>query len=332
MKFLNKKEQVFDIRLTPHGKHKLSAGTFNPVYYAFFDDNVIYDIEYVSGSSAEVQNEIHERIKNETQYLGSQAIFQERMGGSVVEGGLLLDTTYVQEENPLTSYGSIGDARLLSEDTNVAPAWKVAAMVGTITGSIQNSFQGAIGETTTDVQRAEANVTQINITASYALSSEDPAELNRNNSYENFRDLEFVTSTFADGRVLKLTTEDPLIYLEELNTELLTRNFDIEVFKIEDDNFRKLYFKSQKPQIVDGMMVAERPEIQQTELDKNSVEYYFSILRDAQVDDRLVCKHIEQFNTENYLVDLDFDCSNVDGEDMYFDIYGRVTESEICPD
>ena len=332
MKFLNKKEQVFDIRLTPHGKHKLSAGTFNPVYYAFFDDNVIYDIEYVSGSSAEVQNEIHERIKNETQYLGSQAIFQERMSGSVVEGGLLLDTTYVQEENPLTSYGSIGNALLLSEDTNVAPAWKVAAMVGTITGSIQNCFQGNLGTTTTDVQRAEANVTQINITASYVLSSEDPAELNRNNSYENFRDLEFVTSPFADGRVIKLTTEDPLIYFEELNTELLTKNFDIEVFKIEEDNFRKLYFKSQKPQIVDGMMVAERPEIQQAGLDKNSVEYYFSILRDDQVDDRLVCKHIEQFNTDSYLIDLDYDCADAVGKDLYFDIYGKVTESEICPD
>ena len=327
MKFLNKKEQVFDIRLTPHGKYKLSAGAFNPVYYAFFDDNVIYDIEYVSGSSAEVQNEIHERIKNETQYLESQAIFQERMGESVVEGGLLLDTIYPQEENPLSSYGSIGDARLLSEDTNVAPAWKVAAMVGTITGSINNSFQGELGTTTTDVQRAEANVTQINITASYALSSEDPAELNRNNSYENFRDLEF-----ADGRVIKLTTEDPLIYLEELNTELLTKNFDIEVFKIEDDDFRKLYFKSQKPQIVDGMMVSERPEIQQAELDKNSVEYYFSILRDSQVDDRLVCKHIEQFNTESYLIDLDYDCADAAGQDLYFDIYGKVTESEICPD
>ena len=118
MKFLNKKEQVFDIQLTPHGKHKLSAGTFNPVYYAFFDDNVIYDIEYAGG--AEEQNKTHERIKNETQYLESQAIFQERMGESVVEGGLLLDTIYPQEENLLTSYGSIGDARLLSEETNVA--------------------------------------------------------------------------------------------------------------------------------------------------------------------------------------------------------------------
>ena len=46
----------------------------------------------------------------------------------------------------------------------------------------------------------------------------------------------------------------------------------------------------------------------------------------------MACKYVNQFNSENYLIDLDFDCSDVDGEDVYFDIYGRVTESEICPD
>ena len=35
MKFLNKKEQVFDIQLTPYGKQKLSMGKLNPTYYAF---------------------------------------------------------------------------------------------------------------------------------------------------------------------------------------------------------------------------------------------------------------------------------------------------------
>ena len=53
MKFLNKKEQVFDIQLTPYGKHKLSAGDFKPTYYAFFDDNIAYDRRYFSGSTLE---------------------------------------------------------------------------------------------------------------------------------------------------------------------------------------------------------------------------------------------------------------------------------------
>ena len=109
MKFLNKKEQVFDIQLTPYGKHKLSAGNFKPTYYAFFDDNIAYDRRYFSGSSEEPQNNIHKRIKQETQFLGSQASFEERLAKSVVAGGLLSDTIYPNELNPLTSFGSIGE-------------------------------------------------------------------------------------------------------------------------------------------------------------------------------------------------------------------------------
>ena len=67
-------------------------------------------------------------------------------------------------------------------------------------------------------------------------------------------------------------------------------------------------------------------------LTTGSVEYYFSIAIDAEVDPKVACKYVDQFNSENYLIDLDFECSDADGEDVYFDIYGRVTESEICPD
>lgn len=331
MKFLNKKEQVFDIQLTPHGKYKLSAGTFNPVYYAFFDDNIAYDRRYFSGSSEESQNDIHKRIKKETQFLESQAIFQERMGGSVVEGGLLVDTIYAQEENLLTSYGSIGDARLLSEESNVAPAWKIVTMVGE-NQEVRGNFSGSIDKDTTDVVRSEANITQLDIIADYVLSSEDPAELNRNNSFENFREIGSTTRAFADDRVIKLTSKNPLFYLEELNTEFLSENFDIEVFKIVDDDFQKLYFQTKKPQIIDGKMISAVPISDNKNVNTDSVEYYFSILKDYEVDSKIVCKYVNQFNTENYLIDLDHDCTDVDGEDLYFDIYGKVTESEICPD
>ena len=331
MKFLNKKEQVFDIQLTPHGKYKLSAGTFNPVYYAFFDDNIAYDRRYFSGSSEESQNDIHKRIKKETQFLESQAIFQERMGGSVVEGGLLVDTIYAQEENLLTSYGSIGDARLLSEESNVAPAWKIVTMVGE-NQEVRGNFSGSIDKDTTDVVRSEANITQLDIIADYVLSSEDPVELNRNNSFENFREIGSTTRAFADDRVIKLTSKNPLFYLEELNTEFLSENFDIEVFKIVDDDFQKLYFQTKKPQIIDGKMISAVPISDNKNVNTDSVEYYFSILKDYEVDSKIVCKYVNQFNTENYLIDLDHDCTDVDGEDLYFDIYGKVTESEICPD
>jgi hypothetical protein len=321
MKFLNKKEQVFDIQLTPYGKHKLGAGTLKPTYYAFFDDNVLYDIRYSSASVDEPQNDIHKRIKQETQYLESQTLFRQVMSGAIVQGGILQETIYEQDENLFTSDGFIGDAKLLSKDTNVAPAWKVVSLQNYITSSALEDL------------RNKSKVPQINITASYVLNRVSIEDIPIGN--DNLTDLS-TTGLFSDGKQIRLETNHPLIYLEELNTELLTENFDIEVFEVQrdgdDDDFRRLYFQSKAPQIVNGMLVSEQPIVNTETLTTGSVEYYFSILRDKEVDPRVACKHIEQFNTENYLIDLDFDCSDVEGEDIYFDIYGRVTESEICPD
>ena len=89
-KFINKKEQVFDIKLTSYGNYLLSIGKFKPVYYEFFDDNVLYDGRYAmyTGSNApeksdagvvlrENQNLVHKRIKEETQYLETLVLFEE---------------------------------------------------------------------------------------------------------------------------------------------------------------------------------------------------------------------------------------------------------------
>jgi len=321
MKFLNKKEQVFDIQLTPYGKHKLGAGTLKPTYYAFFDDNIAYDRRYFTSASLEPQNNIHERIKQETQYLESQTLFQQVMSGNIVQGGILQETVYVQEENVLTSGGIIGDAKMLSRDIDVAPAWKAISLQNTITSS-------AIEDT-----KNKTKIPQINITASYILNSVGVEQLST--GMQQVTQLE-QTNIFADDKVITLQSNDPVIYLEELNTELLTENFDIEVYEVVNnaskEQFRRLYFESKEPQIVNGMMVSDAPITNSQNLTTASVEYYFSVLKDSEINPNIVCKHIEQFNTENYLIDLDFDCSDVDGEDIYFDIYGRVTESEICPD
>jgi hypothetical protein len=320
MKFLNKKEQVFDIQLTPYGKHKLSAGDLNPTYYAFFDDNVIYDIEYAEGS--EPQNDTHKRIKQETQYLESQTLFRQVLSGAVAKGGLLQETIYEQEQSLLTSDGFIGDARLLAESSNVAPAWKFITMQNTISSSASEDIKN------------NSKVPQINLTASYILRSRDPQDLNLRE--ENVRQINSRTSTFSDGRIIELQMGDPLFYIEELNTELLTENFDIEVFQVTrgaaEDDFRQLFFRTKSPQVVDGMLISEQPIVINDTLTTGSVEYYFSIATDTEVDPKVACKYVDQFNSENYLIDLDFECSDADGEDVYFDIYGRVTESEICPD
>ena len=43
MSFFDSKEEVIKIELTQFGKYLLSKGKFAPKYYAFFDDDIVYD-------------------------------------------------------------------------------------------------------------------------------------------------------------------------------------------------------------------------------------------------------------------------------------------------
>ena len=61
--FFDKKEEVLDIQLTQHGKYLLSRGEFDPKFYAFFDDDIIYDTEYAG--FIETQNAGEKKMQKE---------------------------------------------------------------------------------------------------------------------------------------------------------------------------------------------------------------------------------------------------------------------------
>tara|TARA_Y100000593_G_scaffold93121_1_gene186852 strand:- start:330 stop:1721 length:1392 start_codon:yes stop_codon:yes gene_type:complete len=63
MEFFNRKEEVIDIQITQYGKHLLSKGKFRPTFYAFFDDDILYDMGFAA-SGSELQKEIEDRIKS----------------------------------------------------------------------------------------------------------------------------------------------------------------------------------------------------------------------------------------------------------------------------
>ena len=71
--FFDKKEEVIDIELTQYGKYLLSKGKMKPAFYAFYDDDIIYDHSY--GGVTEEQNEIEDRIRIETPRLKTQYVY-----------------------------------------------------------------------------------------------------------------------------------------------------------------------------------------------------------------------------------------------------------------
>ena len=284
-------------------------------------------------SDAEPQNDIHNRIKNETQYLESLTLFEG------VEKAVTSDSGYIVDFSNLQNYPSkhklkkdvfrfdtaIGDAYLDGE-ANIAPAWKVVALQSVIAGSTTFARE-AMGQ----------NIPQINIIANYVKQTQDDS-LDYDPADVRFINLK--TQPFVDNRTIAIKQNDPLIYVEEVNTQLLTENFDIEVFEIEKDNsettmkptLKRKFFQRFAPQIVDGLMVSPDESVNpDQDLTTDSVEYYFDIFADQDVNQKLACRGANVFNKQSYYIELDFECDKEQGsETIYYDIYGAVTEPEIC--
>ena len=67
MTFFNKKEDVIDIELTQLGKYLLSKGKFAPSFYAFSDDEILYDVSHAGQITPETGRQTSNRIQKETQ-------------------------------------------------------------------------------------------------------------------------------------------------------------------------------------------------------------------------------------------------------------------------
>ena len=140
MKFFNKKEDVLDIQLTQHGKHLLSTGDLEPVYYAFLDDDVLYDSEY-GGVIDEPQNEVQSRIEEYTPSLRTQYVFSGREAAvkennkRILSGEAKLGFRTLQQ-TPDKHYAT--SAPLGKSDHGEAhmPAWEVKVLSGEISESV----------------------------------------------------------------------------------------------------------------------------------------------------------------------------------------------------
>ncbi|HAB36537.1 MAG TPA: hypothetical protein DCE52_00755 [Rhodobacteraceae bacterium] len=359
-KFINKKEQVYDLKLTSYGHYLLSNGTFKPKYYGFYDDNIIYDGSYVN--RIEHQNKIRERIKEETQYIESLVLFEEVENSpntlvnvkdpepTGTEGEATKGQRYymadvvpitLQPRNDVFRFElMLGDA-FLEGNTNHLPAWKMVTLHGQISGSSQKD------------QKNDIEIPQIDVEANYYLKVEN-AGLEESIKDTSYDDVNTRTSVFADNRIIKLQQENIMVYLEELNTILLNDNFEVEVFEIgidaipagatpmgvigpksaKDLLIKKDFVKdvmSLKGDLITEEYINGLDQLKYLDADNtNNVEYYFNIRTDHDVNQAIACRGAETFNKESYYVDFDFECEQTSTDAVYYDIYGPVTDPEIC--
>jgi len=339
-KFINKKEQVFDLKLTSYAKYLMSIGKFKPAFYAFYDDNVLYNKKFTDNTTTENQNNVDKRIKEETQYLESLVLFRSVERTLTENVGNMTDyynalevpnRSIIPDPDVFKINSSIGDA-FYQGDKDKVPSWKVVALQSKISSS-------QLADDAND-----SLIPQVNVVATYRT------EVKSKELYDSFasRLVNFdssnnnivptFTQPFSDGKFISLERQDPVFYVEELNTELLTKNFDVEIFEVlsgstenYQERLRRLNFRRKDSNIQNGLLVSDKVEGSTNFVPTTSdVEYYFDFFEDYNADAKIVCAGEKYFNRDSYYIDIDFECDEQELDYVVNDIYGSALEPEIC--
>ena len=223
MTFFNKKEEVYEIQLTSEGRRQLSLGKFKPKYYAFYDDEVLYDVGYANAS--EKQNLAQDRILDNSIYPKLNARFKgakqdakdnynknNKKTNEVLEYDIYMKgspfMTMLGSYNSLTQEAPYYEISLLSANPN-------ALLTGTSTSPLLFAkVTDADKKVTVSGGTTTTYIPQINITSSYRYYFDQKA----NTAY---------------------TSLDPLVFeILEKNTQFsnFTDNFEIEVFEVIKNN------------------------------------------------------------------------------------------------
>lgn len=256
MRFFDTKEEVIDLELTPFGKRLLSTGKFGPTYYAFFDDDILYDLSYAnnSGSYAEIQNETEDRITKKTPRTKVQYMFksaEEPVFSNNNDNGEQTGINVLPSRPLNYSFGlPLGNSSLSSE---FAPSWNISFLYGKLgkveiahTGSYFNSIKIPQLETTCEFEAFTSKIDDTgNLVENFVSSELDTIVANLVNPLleegVGSGDAEFSDSAVGtnsnqiiaeDNTTLQIKPDYLLLEIKEENTDFLKENFEIEVYEI----------------------------------------------------------------------------------------------------
>ena len=236
MAFFNQKEDVIDIEITQHGKYLMSQGTFKPVYYQFFDDDILYDVGYARGS--EEQNNSASRIKFNTPRVKTQYVFSgiETQFQTLKGKFESTDEPFTGPSNDWLDFGiaqhgpeknyslslPIGESSLSNK---YAPAWNIDYINGTLTGSSQ--FISGSNYSIVKIPQLDSDINY----KTYVTFFNDEGDLVKDYIPERFRgqidDEDEID--FDDSSLFQIVPDVLFVDVLEENTDFLKENFDIVV-------------------------------------------------------------------------------------------------------
>ena len=313
MSFFNKKEDVLEIELTPHGRYLMSLGKLQPVYYSFMDDDVVYDTTAASGSLAESNHQVKNRILKETPFLKPQR--------SLVPADSRIFTGDTNPANDVTYYNhyTIGTSNNIEEYT---PAWEVAMIRNEITSS-SSHLSSSYGF---------HNIPQIDVEIEYTISIGSPDQNNVATGLAPSADLQ-VGSPFDDGTFLKVEPEQALFRILEKNGFLHSESLTIEAFKVDQIDNTKLIplnFSKEDDLVVDDILI-EASETERDEFGPLDVEYFFDLRVDKQIPLNDICEGVRELKGNGITGDFEVECPDI-GNNLNVNIYSTTVTAQDIED
>jgi len=320
MSFFNKKEEVIDIELTSYGKRLLSLGKFKPVYYSFFDDDIIYDSGWAG--ITEVQNEIQSRItssislKTQVCHTGLEAearqvIFENRSldpNAPPSSYTLLPDI----KQNNLVYAHPMGKSQLSSE---YAPAWSVlvnnsplSSSSADLTGSYQN-----------------LSIPQLNTNIDFDLRLITPGQRNQVTPGGSILKEYDILRDFDDGTMILLKKRDLTVQVVEMNTDFQRENFDIEVFEITSSVSDGT---SHYPENQYCFAIEDTPHDIAMQGDPSFIEYFLDILVDDEIDQQTICDIMTRNEERNRFEATPPACNDTNGPATNENVYDIPVNSD----
>ncbi len=237
MEFFDSKQEVIDIRLTQFGKNLLARGFFKPVYYQFFDDDILYNSEYAGFS--ETQNSTEQRIletpriKTQHVVIGIETSFDEEQE-RIESGSAEVFKQITKNQKPEAAQKLLKYTLEKNEiNSQEAPRFKVG-----LSGPWIRSFKDSI-----TIEDVELPIPQLNLTSSYTIIRDTRNKLNEVPQSvidtENYLDISSENLKFLDNSSLSLKRQDIIIDMDEFGVDLGLDNFEVEIFEIIEEEKTK---------------------------------------------------------------------------------------------
>ena len=337
-----------EVALTPYGRYMLSKGALNPTFYAFYDDDVIYDEQYANANAdslphVEKQNKIEGRIQEDTpklKVIRSRTSVEDEIAAAA--HGDLYQKAYNGELSPSDMlkvqphrdqlYGL--KYRLASADpySSNYPSWDIEFLQAKMTGSAgrEGSFTtfmqltGTFSPPTDGTKLAtetETREIQLELIPQIQARGKYQTYLQYN---EDLDDTGIYLDDYSESSVI-IEEDFLLLKVEEKNTEFLLKNFDVQLFEVDDT------YKSH-PQL--GTPLRDKEILIPLAFDGTLesgpyVEDFFDVSFDESIPNTIICRYIND-QSQGVFSDMLVDCDDNVGleEDMDIDMYTGMVDDD----